>query len=112
MLAVLVVLVLEHLLKPLAIPITLELILSLEQQPYPMLPETVIVTLLLLLWPKVIITPVISGFTDATLAVNTQVKLLQQLAATITDNVAIDYIRLEGNPPTGTSGNTYTCKNI
>ena len=55
--------------------------------------------------------PVISSFTaaDTTLAVNTQSQTATATyTATITDNVAIDYVRFEGNPPTGTSGSTYT----
>ena len=55
--------------------------------------------------------PVISSFTaaDTTLAVNTQSQTATATyTATITDNVAIDYVRFEGNPPTGSSGNTYT----
>ena len=55
--------------------------------------------------------PVNSRFTaaDTTLAVNTQSQTATATyTATITDNVAIDYVRFEGNPPTGSSGNTYT----
>ena len=55
--------------------------------------------------------PIISNYSAAntSLAVtSTSTSVTATFTATITDNVAIDYVRFEGNPPTGSSGNTYT----
>ena len=55
--------------------------------------------------------PVISNYSAANTSLSvtsTSTSATATFTATITDNVAISYVRFEGNPPTGSSGNTYT----
>ena len=55
--------------------------------------------------------PVISNYAAANTSLSVtdvSTSATATFTATITDNVAIDYVRFEGNPPTGSSGSTYT----